>query len=270
MGALVVLLALFDRHNVNASELVLFAGAASRPATRELVELFEARTGHEVRIHFGNSGRVLFQMRIAQHGDLYFPGSPDFMNQASREGLIIPETRRIVAYLIPAINVQRGNPKEIASLADFARDDVRVAVSNPHTVIVGTYAVEILERAHLAARVRPKIVGYTESCAQTANLLAMNSVDAILGWRVHESWNPEHIESIPLPPERIPRISYMPIAISSFSDNVELAEQFLEFVCSDEGKRVFEKWGYTTREEGARRYAPDAAIGGDYVLPEGW
>lgn len=271
MTAIGIFLLVLSRGRVaDAAELVLFAGAASKPATQELVEHFEAVTGHDVRIQFGNSGHVLFQMKTSRRGDIYFPGSPDFMDQARRESLIIPETIRIVTYLIPAINVQRGNPKKIESLKDLARRDVKVAIGNPHTVIVGMYAVEILNHANLEAEVRPRIVGYTESCAKTINLLTLKAVDAILGWRVHESWNPQSIETILLPPDQIPRISYMPIAVSSFSKNVECAAEFVEYACSKEGNRIFEKWGYLTREEHARKYAPDAVIGGDYTLPEGW
>ena len=263
-------LAFAGEHNAHAAELVLFAGAASKPATAELVERFESETGHTVRIHFGNSGNVLFQMKIAGRGDIYFPGSPNFMDQAEREGLIIHETRRIVAYLVPSINVQRGNPKKIKGLNDLTRGDIKVAIGNPRTVIVGTFAVEIFEHAHLATEIRPRIVGYTESCAKTANLLAMKSVDAIVGWRVQESWNPDNIETVLFPPDQIPRISYMPIAVSTFSENVELATRFIDYASSEKGKKIFEKWGYLTREEDARTYAPDAIISGDYILPEGW
>jgi len=209
-------------------------------------------------------------MKIAGRGDVYFPGSPDFMEQAKRDGLIISDTVRIIAYLVPAITVRRGNPKRIFSLRDLARSDVRVAIGNPHTVIVGSYAVEILERANLAAEVRPRIVGYTETCEKAVSLVAMKGVDAVVGWQMHESWNPENIQTILLPPEQIPRISYMPMAVSSLSTHVEPAMQFVEYACSSEGKRVFEKWGYLTREEAAREYAPDAVIGGDYPVPEEW
>jgi molybdate transport system substrate-binding protein len=98
----------------------------------------------------------------------------------------------------------------------------------------------------------------------------LNGADAVLGWRVFESWNPEKIQTILLKSNQIPRISYMPIAVSTLARNVELAKQFIEYACSEKGKNVFEKWGYLTSEEDARRYAPDATIGGDYVLPEGW
>lgn len=255
---------------VDAGELEFFAGSASKPATQELAEAFRKETGHKVRVHFGSSGNLLSQMKIAKRGDLYFPGSPDYMRIAEREGAVAPGTARIVTYLVPSINVQKGNPKGIRGLEDLGREDVRVAIGNPHHVCVGLYAVEIFERNNVLELVRPRILGYTESCAKTANILALNGADAILGWRVFQWWNPEKIETVMVRPEQIPRISYMPIAIASYSKNRELAQLFIDFACSDTGKRIFEKWGYLTREEQARKHAPNALIGGDYELPEGW
>jgi molybdate transport system substrate-binding protein len=260
----------FSPAQAAADEIDFFAGSASKPATQELVKAFEAKTGNSLTVHFGSSGNLLSQMKIARRGDLYFPGSPDYMKKAIDDGVVRPETIKIVTYLVPAINVQKGNPKQIDSLDDLSGEGLRVAIGNPHHVCVGLYAVEILEHAGLADAVRPNIRGYTESCAKTANLVAMKGVDAILGWRVFQYWNPDQIESVMLPPEQIVRISYMPIAISAFCKNPALAQQFIEFACSEKGKSIFEKCGYITREDEARRLAPYASIGGEYMLSDIW
>jgi len=253
-----------------AAELEFFAGAASKPAIEELVALFETETGHRVKLFLGCSENLLSQMKISRRGDIYFPGSSDYMQRAERDGLIVGGTEKIVTYLIPAINVAKGNPKGIKGLEDLARDDVRVAIANPHYVCVGLYAVEVLEHAGLGNDVRPRIMGYTESCAKMANMVSLGGADAVLGWRVFESWNPDRIETVHLPPERLPRISYMPMAVTTLSKNVDPAERLIEFACSERGREIFEKWGYITNEEDARLYAPKAKIGGKYALPEGW
>jgi len=255
---------------VAAAELEFFAGSASKPATEELVALFEAETGHKIKLFLGSSGSLLSQMKIARRGDIYFPGSPDYMKIARQDGIVVAESERIVTYLIPAINVQRGNPKNISKLEDLAGKDIRVAIGNPHHVCVGLYAVEILDYNNLEAEVKPRIIGHTESCAKTANIIALGGSDAVIGWRVFESWNPGKIETVLLRPDQVPRISFMPMAISTLSKNTELAGQVIDYFCSEKGREIFEKWGYITREEDARRFAPDAGIGGDYVLPEGW
>ena len=126
--------------------LMIFAGAASKPAAEETVRIFQERFGIPVDVIFGGSGFVLSQMKLTKKGDLYFPGSSDFMEVAKREGLVFPDSEKVVVYLVPAINVQKGNPKGIHTIKDLTKEGVRVAIANPETVCVGTYAVEIVEK----------------------------------------------------------------------------------------------------------------------------
>ena len=250
--------------------LELFVGSATKPATEEVAKLFEDKYEVNLELHFGGSGAMLSQMKLTGRGDIYFPGSSDFMEKAKEEDLVLPESERIVVYLIPAINVQKDNPKNIQSLEDLARPDVTLAIGDPETVCVGLYAAEILETVGLSQPIRPNIATYAESCAKTAGLVTLKSVDAVIGWRVFEYWAPEEIETVYLGPDQIPRIGYVPIAISKSSKQRALAQQFIDFVASDEGKAIYAKWHYLTSEEEARRFAPQATLGGEWELPEGW
>ncbi len=144
-----------------------FVGSASKPPTEEAAKVFEERTGAQVILHYGGSGAMLSQMKLTQRGDLYFPGSSDYMELAKREGLVRPETERAIVYLIPAINVPKGNPKDIQSLLDLAKPDVRVGIARPDTVCVGLYAAEVLERAGISQKVKPNIVTNAESCGSS-------------------------------------------------------------------------------------------------------
>jgi molybdate transport system substrate-binding protein len=249
----------------------LFVGSASKPATEEAAVLFEQRSGAKLVVHFGGSGQMLSQLKLTGRGDIYFPGSSDYMEMAKRESLIVPETERIVVYLIPAINVSKGNPKNLRGLEDLARSGVRVGIARPDAVCVGLYAAEVLEKAGLSDRVRPNIVTQTESCEKTAQLVALGHVDAVIGWDVFEHWQPEKIQTVFLPPERIPRIGYVPIAVAQQAADRELAEAFIEFLTGDEGQAVFRKWHYLTSESDARRHAlPTTPVGGEFPIPEGW
>lgn len=253
-----------------AESLTAFIGSASKPPMDEINALFSQKHGIEVAAQYGGSGEILSQMKMSGKGDIYLPGSPDFMEAAEKQGLTDPATVRIIAYLIPAINVQRGNPKNIQTLKDLARKDVDLVIANPKTVCVGLYAVEAFEAATLSSLMKPKIKSYAESCARTANIIAIGGADAVMGWEVFEHWNPDRIQTILLKPEEIPRISYIPIAVSTLSQQKEVAATYIAFVTSPEGKQIFKKWGYLTEEAEARKYAPQARIGGTYVLPAGW
>ncbi|MGB9698585.1 MAG: molybdate ABC transporter substrate-binding protein [Thermodesulfobacteriota bacterium] len=257
-----------------SSHLLLFAGAASKPATEEIIRIFQKQFGISVEATFGGSGFVLSQMKLSRKGDLYFPGSSDFMEQAKKESLVLPETEKIAVYLVPAINVQKGNPKRIFSLKDLTKKGIRLAIANPELVCVGTYAVEIIEKNlnhSEKERLKKNIVNYTESCEKTANVISLKAVDAVIGWRVFQYWDPEKIETIYLKPEEIPRIGYIPIAISKFMQTPTLAQKFIDFLLSQEGKNILRKYNYLVDLKEARHFTkPDTPIGGEYSLPTEW
>jgi molybdate transport system substrate-binding protein len=259
----------------SASRRVLvFAGAASKPATEEGVRIFQERFGIPVDVVFGGSGFVLSQMKLTKKGDLYFPGSSDFMEMAKKECLVFPESEKILVYLIPAINVQKGNPRGIHGLKDLTRDGIRIAIANPEMVCVGSYAVEIVEKNLTPVekeKFKKNLVNYTESCEKTANVISLKAVDAVLGWRVFQYWDPGRIETINLRPEEIPRIGYIPIAVSKFTRDKELAQKLIDFLFSPQGKVVFRKYHYLMDLKEARHFTrPDTPVGGEYVLPNEW
>ena len=149
-----------------------------------------------------------------------------------------------------------------------------MAIANPEMVCVGTYAVEIIERNLNQAekeKFKKNLVNYAESCEKTANIISLKAVDAVLGWRVFQYWDPERIETIYLRPEEIPRIGYIPIAISKFTRDKALAQKFIDFLLSSHGKSVFRKHHYLMDLQEAQRFAkPDTPVGGEYVLPNEW
>lgn len=255
-------------------ELLVFAGAASKPPTEEVAKAFEKKTRVKVNITFGGSGFVLSQMALARVGDIYFPGSSDFMEIAKRKGLVFPESEKNVVYLVPAINVQKGNPKSIKSLKDLTKPGLRVAIASPDAVCVGLYAVEIIERnmsPDEKAALRKNLVNYTESCEKTATAISLKAVDAVMGWRVFQYWDPERIETVPLKQKEIVRIGYIPVAISKFTANRPLAQKFIDYVLSDEGRAIFKKYHYfMTADEAFAWIGERKPIGGEYKVPEGW
>jgi len=271
---ILTILGLVQLAQPSPKKMMIFAGAASKPATEEAIHSFQNEFRIPVDVVFGGSGFVLAQMKLAKKGDLYFPGSSDFMEKAKAEGLVLPETERVVTYLIPAINVQKGNPKGIHSLKDLTRPGIRVAIANPEQVCVGMYAVEIVEKNLNPSEkrgFRENLVNYTESCEKTANVISLKAVDAVLGWRVFQYWDPQRIETIYLKPDQIPRIGYIPIAISKFAQDRVLAQKFIDFLLSQQGKAIFRKYHYLMDLGEVRQFTkPDTPVGGVYVLPDEW
>lgn len=251
-------------------EIMVFAGAASKPPLDEAAEAFNKQTGIKVYCTYGGSGSVLSQIELSKTGDLYIPGSPDYIPKAERKNIIDPTTTTTIVYMVPVITVQHGNPKNIQSLADLTKPGIKVGIGNPESVCLGLYSVEILDYNNLLADVFKNIVTQAASCDATATLISLKSVDAVIGWDVFQHWDPENIDVVYLKPEQLPRIAYIPAAISTFTKDRASARAFIDFLTSITGQDIFKKWGYIASESEAKKYAPAANVGGEYQLPESY
>lgn len=255
-------------------EILVFAGSASKPAVEEVAKVFYKKTGIKVNINFGGSGYMLTQMLLAKKGDIYFPGSSDFMEKAKKLDAVFPETEKIVVYLVPAIVVQKGNPKSISSLKDLLKPGLKTILANPKEVCLGLYSVEIIEKNLDKEEIntfRKNIANYTESCEKTSTAITLKMADATIGWRVFKYWAPKDIDIVTLKDDEIHRIGYIPIAISKFAKNKALAHKFIDFITSYEAKQIFKKHSYFTTPEDAYKFiGKKVPIGGEYNLPQEW
>lgn len=257
-----------------ADSLLVYAGAASQPPTEEAAKAYEQKTGIKVDVVFGGSGYVLSQMKLAKQGDIYFPGSSDYMELAKRDGDVFAETEKVIVYLVPAINVYKGNPHNVRTLKDLTKPGLRVAIANPEGVCVGAYAVEIIENEFSPqekAAFKKNLANYTGSCEKTATAISLKQADAVIGWRVFQYWDPERIETIRIPKEQIPRIGYIPIAISKFTKQSDEAQKFIDFLTGPEGQKIYAKYEYFASSEDAMAWLGDQKpVGGEYVVPADW
>ena len=226
-------------------ELLVFAGATSKPVLDEAAVGVKQDLGVVLLFSYGGSGTVLSQMALARKGDLYIPGSHDWLERAVEKKLVDPDTRVDFVYLRPALLVTKGNPKRVQGLADLAREDVRAAIADPRSVCAGEYGQAVLRRAGLEEIVFPHL-GRASSCEAVANLLATQTVDAILGWDVFVHWFPGKVEEIPLPPALTPDQATVAGAVSVFSQHPAETKAVLAWLAGPKGKAIWRKYGYRT------------------------
>lgn len=231
------------------ASLMVFSGAANTPPLTELAKDFEGKANCRVDVTFAGSGTLLNQIDLEKVGDVYVPGSDDFMEKAKQKGAVDPGTEKLVAWLVPTINVAKGNPKGVKELKDLAKPGVRVCIADAKAVCLGGVAEEILKKAGLQESVKKNVATYALSCEEVENLVETGEVDAAIGWDVFDQWAPEKIENVPIPKELAQR-RYIPAAVVTYSKQKELAQQFVDFVSSEEGNSVYSKHGYTIPQAG--------------------
>ena len=269
-------MALYLHSSAMAGEsLFVMAGSASKPAIEELAAAFEKAAGVKVELNIGGSGFLLSQLKLSRKGDIYFPGSADFIEKAKKEELIIATTETKIVYLVPAINVKKGNPKKILNFKGLCEPGIKLVIANPESVCLGIFAVELAEKnldAVQKSTFRKNIASYVESCEKTANAISLGAADAVIGWSVFEKWDPERIETVRISPDELVRLSYLSAVVTKYSKNEPLALKFIEFMKSPAGIECFKKRGYFTTPEEATAYAgKKIPIGGnEYAVPPEW
>ncbi|MGM0381564.1 MAG: molybdate ABC transporter substrate-binding protein [bacterium] len=270
-GFLILGLTVFAGCSSNSKKekkLTIFAGSAIKLPLQEIRPIFKEETGISLNLNFGGSGTMLSRMEMSGRGDLFIPGSPEYIDIAREKELIKPNSTRKIAYLVPGILVPAGNPADIRELQDLTNREVRVGLANPKSVVIGRYSLEVLEHNKLLEEVLNNVVTVAGSAAQTANLVAQKQVDAVIGWEISARWNPERIERIKLSPGQIPRVSYLAAATGKNSAKKELIEKFMNFLNSPPAVKIFEKYEYILSEESARSRSAGGYIGGNYELPD--
>jgi len=241
-----------------AESVSVFAAAGAEPAIDEAAAKFQEQYGAKVEVSYGGGGEVLARMVLAGTGDVYIAPEQEFMERAVEQGAVNPETIETVAYMIPVVAVQKGNPKHIAALSDLARPGIRVAVSRPETTLVGKYALEIFQKAGLAEAIGKNIVTEAGRPDLLVTWLIMDEMDAVITWHFYEALAPDDIEVVPLPAEQLTGIGEMRVAVATYSENRDRAQDFVDFLASADGRTVFRKHGYIVDADELKKHWPDA------------
>jgi molybdate transport system substrate-binding protein len=231
----------------NPESLLIHCGAGMKKPMDELGSQFEQEYGVKVICNYAGSGHLLNQMELAEEGDIYQPGAMHYSTIARDKGFI--DYEKSVAYHVPVIAVPKGNPANITCLDDLAKPGARVALGDPEACAIGRLANKILEKNGIKDAVLDNTVVY----GTTANALILyvsgGDVDAAITWEETVLFAPNETAVIEIPVEEN-IIQTIPIGTLVFSEDKENAKEFVDFVTSDYGKAVYEKYGFTPYRQG--------------------
>ncbi|OPY64252.1 MAG: putative binding protein precursor [Syntrophorhabdaceae bacterium PtaU1.Bin034] len=255
-------------------KLMVFCGAGFKMPMEEVITAFTKQSGTAIDVSYGSVGTVLSQVSFSRQGDVVVVPSPDTMEKARAKGHIAPGSTRDLGYVVPSINVQKGNPKGIRTLADMARPGIRVAIANPETVFVGMLAVEIVDKSlspQEKSAFKKNIATYAEDFGKMASYLILKQVDAVIGFSSMSGWYPDKIDTVKLASTEIQRIGVGQAALLSYTKNRPAADQFLGFLNSPQAQDIFRKYHYFgTLAEATAWIGAKKPVGGEYRIPADW
>ena len=126
--ALSILASLGLAFSANAAEIFLYAGAGLKDPVEKIVQQFEQQSGNKVTVEYGGSGQLLSRYQTTQSGDLYLPGSDDYVEKLAATGKVI-ESAPIVLH-IPVMAVRKDKSEGIDSLKTLAESKLRLGIGD--------------------------------------------------------------------------------------------------------------------------------------------
>lgn len=209
---------------------------------KECAEIFSKAQGAEVKVVAGPTSQWIDQAK--QNADTIFGGAEYMLTEFIQKypGLVDEKTRTSLYIRATGILVRKGNPKKIKSLSDLTRKGIKLIDVN------GAGQVGLWEDM---AGVKGLIPGIQNNIA----LSVTTSADAIEKWKsmpeldawiTYESWHYRLKEQTDL--VRLPKEGNLyrgtPIAATTISKNKELANQFIDFLKTEQCHEAFRKWGW--------------------------
>lgn len=227
------------------TELDVYAASSLTDVFGDLEPLFEASHPNvDVSLVFAGSQVLRLQIEQGADADVFASANPDHMQALVEEGRV--REGNVFAHNELVVIVPADDPAGIESFADLPRA-TRIVLGTEN-VPVGRYARESLSMAE--ERFGP---GFEESVmshvvSQEANVrlarakVELDEADAAIVYLTDAIGSPQ-LRIIPIPEDVNVRADYL-IGVVTGSDDLELAEQWIDLVMSPEARQLLSARGF--------------------------
>lgn len=228
------------------ADIMVYGPGGPAPVLKELAKQFETQTKHKVQVVAGPTPSWIEQAK--KDADIIFSGNSSMM-----DGFIKTLPKQLETNNIQVLNIRQAgivvrpdNPKNIEAFDDILQDGVKVMVVDGAGQ-VGLYediALRNGKRENLAA-LRKNIVFYApNSKAAVEKWNQDKSIDALIIW---SHWaHTLGSDSAAFVSLKADEVIYRAaeIAVSNTSKQKDIAQQFIDFVRSNDAQEVWSKWGW--------------------------
>lgn len=223
------------------------AAADLKFAMEELSKEFEAKTGKRVDITTGSSGNFFAQIRNGAPFDLFFSADVGYPKKLEATGLAEPGT--LYEYAVGRILLwtpadAKVDVKRLGWNALLDPAIQKIAIANPEHAPYGRAAITALQRAGIYEQVKEKLV-FGENISQAAQFVQSgNAQVGIIARSLAASPSMSNGKSWSIPAEMYPTIEQAAVVIKA-ARNKKVAQEFLNFVRGEPGRRILEHYGFT-------------------------
>jgi molybdate transport system substrate-binding protein len=231
--------------------LTVFAAASLTEAFGDIGRSFESAYNVSIAFNFAGSQQLAQQLAQGAPADVFASANVSQMRAAIDAGRISAGTERVFVRNRLVVIHPDDNPANLRALQDLARPGVKLVIAAKE-VPVGQYTLDVLDRASQNPGYGPayrdavlaNVVSYEENVRAVLSKVALGEADAgvVYSSDVAPGAPVGRIEI----PDALNTIAEYPIAPVTDSRDAELAQQFIDYVVSDEGQAVLERYNFVS------------------------
>lgn len=235
-----------DKPSPDESTITIAAAASLKNCLDgKLVPMFEEKYSNiKVKATYDSSGKLQTQIEEGAEVDVFMSAAMKQIDALDEKGLIVKDSIvRLLENKIVLI-VPENSTMEISKLEDILKAD-KIAVGDPASVPAGQYAKEVLTNLNIWDGVAEK-ASLGTNVTEVLNWVAEGSADAGIVYSTDAALT-EKVKVVAEAPEgSVSQVIY-PVGIVKASKNEASAKKFIEFLQTDEAKKVFESFGFATK-----------------------
>lgn len=225
----------------SSNQIIVVASSSFSKAFGELTKAYTTKKGVVVIMSYDATANIAKQIENGAPYDVFVSADVEAIVKLKNEDLIVRESEKIFARGRLVLWLPPSSKIKISKLEDLAKTDItRIAIANPEIAPYGRAAVDALQKLNLWEKVKDKII-YGQNVTQVKQYAETGNVDvAFAALAIIKDSQGVIIEV----EENLHQPLDNSIAIIKDSKSKEAAQEFIDFVLSDEGKTILKKYGY--------------------------
>lgn len=233
--------------------LTVFAAASLTDVFVAVGRSYErAHPGVRVRFDFAGSQQLAARLEQGASADVFASADTRWMAFAAAKGMLAGDALRFARNSLVVI-VPRTNPARIDRLADLRRPGVKVVMCGD-AVPAGHYARQVLRNlsgsdagglpADYATRVLSNVVSEEDNVRGVVGKVSLGEADAGFAYRSDVTASAQRYVKVIEVPAAVNVIAEYPIAVLKHAQRPALAQDFVDFVLSEQGQTALRGAGF--------------------------
>ena len=234
---------------VKSETLTVFAAASLTDAFSEIGEAFEkANPGVTIELNFAGSQSLRTQIEQGAQADVFASANTKEMNALVAGNLVAANRVRTFLTNRLVVIMPVNNPAGIMELTDLMRSGLKLILAAKE-VPVGNYSLQVLDKLDqdigngFKDRVLANVVSYENDVKQVVAKVQLGEADAGMVYSSDTVAAPE-LQKIEIPANDNIIAEYL-VAMMNRAQNPDLAGAFIDYVLSESGQAILQKWGFS-------------------------